>query len=61
MKKLIIIPLLLAVIISAAADTDLSPLLGSWANPEYNPTRKTPRFVYMADGIGETKNRSGYA
>ena len=53
MKKLVVITLLLAVILPAAADTDLSPLLGTWVNPEYNPTRKPPKFVYIADGTIE--------
>ena len=46
--------LLLAVILSAAADVDLSPLLGAWVNPEYGGTRKVPKFVYLADGILES-------
>ena len=55
MKKLSIIALLLlAMILPAAADTDLAPLIGTWVNPEYNPTRKTPKFVYKADGTGES-------
>lgn len=55
MKKLFVISLLLlAVIVSAAADTDLSPLIGTWANPEYNPTRQGPKTVFLADGIGES-------
>jgi len=54
MKKLFVISLLLlAMILPAAADTDLSPLVGTWVNPEYNPTRKTPKFVYKTDGIVE--------
>jgi hypothetical protein len=55
MKKFFVISLLLlAVIFQAATDTDLTPLLGTWINPEYNPTRKTPKIVYRADGIGES-------
>ena len=39
MKKLFFISLLLvAMIFPAAADTDLAPLIGTWVNPEYNPT-----------------------
>lgn len=54
MKKLFVIAvLLLAILLPAAADTDLSPLLGPWVNPEYNPTRKTPKFVYTAAGTVE--------
>jgi hypothetical protein len=52
--RIVISLLLLAVILTAAADTDLSPLIGTWVNPEYNPTRKTPKLVYMADGVGES-------
>jgi hypothetical protein len=55
MKKLVVIALLqLAVILPTAADTDLTPLLGTWVNPEYNPTEESPKLVYRADGIGET-------
>jgi hypothetical protein len=55
MKKLCIIALLLLVVIfQAAADTDLTPLLGAWVNPEYNSKEETPKIVYMADGIGES-------
>ena len=55
MKKLFVISLLLlAMIFPAAADTDLAPLIGTWVNPEYNPTRKGPKVVYLADGTGET-------
>jgi len=55
MKKFFVISLLLlAVIVSAAADTDLESLIGTWVNPEYNPTRKTPKIMYKADGIGES-------
>jgi hypothetical protein len=54
MKKLSIVALLLlAVIVSAAADKDLSPLIGTWVNQEYDGTRNPPKFVYKADGIVE--------
>ena len=54
MKKLICISLLLlAVILAAGADADLTPLIGTWVNTEYNPTRKIPKIVYKADGTGE--------
>ena len=54
MRKLITISCLLLVIaLPAAADTDLSPLLGTWANPEYNPTRHAPKFTYKPDGTVE--------
>ena len=52
-KRIVISLLLLAVIFPAAADTDLSPLLGTWANPEYNPTRKPPKFVWRPNGTIE--------
>ena len=51
MKKLFVISLLLlAMVFPAAADTDLSPLPGTWINPEYDATRKVPKFVIKADG-----------
>jgi len=54
MKKLAVIALLLlALSLWADADTDLTPLLGTWANPENNTTRKIPKIVYKVDGIGE--------
>jgi hypothetical protein len=53
MKKLFVIALLLlAMILPALADTDLSPLIGTWVNPENNPIRKIPKIVYKADGTG---------
>jgi len=55
MKKLFVISLLLlAMILPASADTGFSPLVGTWVNPEYNPTRKGPKAVYLADGTGES-------
>ena len=55
MKKLFVIALLLLVMaVSAVPEEDLSPLLGTYANPEYNPTEETPKLVYTADGIGES-------
>jgi hypothetical protein len=57
MKKIMFISwLLLAFCLPAAAEAeeaDLAPLLGTWVNPEYNPTRKPPKFVFKADGTGE--------
>ena len=54
MRKLITIScLLLSIAWPAAAETDLSPLLGTWVNPEYNPLRKPPMFVYKTDGTVE--------
>ena len=51
MRKLITIScLLLSIAWPAAAETDLSPLLGTWVNPEYNPTRHAPKFTYKPDG-----------
>ena len=54
MKKLICISLLLlAVILAAGADADLTPLIGTWVNTEYNPTRKIPKIVYKARHIND--------
>ena len=53
MKRILVIScILLATCLPAAAEAeevDLAPLLGTWVNPEYNPTRKSPKFVYRAD------------
>jgi len=57
MKKAMILSwLLLAFCLPVAAEAeevDLAPLLGTWANPEYNSTRQAPKFVIKADGISE--------
>jgi len=53
-KKLFVISLLLlAMVLPAAADTDLAPLIGTWVNPEYNPKRQDSKSVFLADGTGE--------
>jgi hypothetical protein len=54
MKKLLLIACLLAALwLPAAAEADLTPLVGTWVNPAYNPTRQPPKFVYKPDGTGE--------
>jgi hypothetical protein len=51
MKKLFVISLLLlATMLPLAAETDTSLLIGTWVNPEYDATRKVPKFVFTADG-----------
>ena len=54
MKKFLVIAVLLSITLPVAADTDLAPLLGTWVNSEYNPTRKGPKAVFLADGTGES-------
>lgn len=56
MKKILVLSwLLLALVLpTAAEEADLSLLLGTWVNPEYNPVRRTPKMVYKPDGTGES-------
>ena len=51
MKKLLIIAcMLLAIVLPAVAETDLSLLIGSWVNPQYDAERQSSRFEYKSDG-----------
>jgi len=57
MRKLLVISwVLLATILPVTAETDISPLLGTWVNPQYDAERQAPWFVYKPDGTLE-----GYA
>jgi hypothetical protein len=57
MKKILLIACLLPAFclpaVVEAEEVDLAPLLGTWVNPEYNPTRQAPKFVIKADGTIE--------
>ncbi len=51
MKNLINLVFLLSVLsVAMLSAEEVSTLVGTWINPEYNATHKTPKFVYSPDG-----------
>ena len=42
--------MLLAIVLPAVAETDLSLLIGSWVNPQYDTENNSSRFEYKSDG-----------